>query len=357
MTRRPARRLRAVASHISQEAAPCPTASAGGEKKGPLDGILIIDLGQAITGPLACTMMGDMGAHVIKVESPHGMGDLNRPIGPSRNGEGIYMHNMNRGKQCIALDTKLPAAQSVVKKLAAKADVLVQNFRPGAVDRMGLGYEDLKKVNPDLIYVSISGFGQTGPYSGRPAYDAVLRECPSCSVSSAQSWLFPTTCLIVFVAEPMVGLPVMQGEANGQGAPPQMINGYPIDKLTAWNTVQATLAALFAQATGKCGGQHVEVAMLDVGTNFMWPETMALTAEQFVDTEPDSYKGKASRRPPQSLMPTQDGHGVLMLWPEAPHFEKCLKAFFPELLDDARFADIPSKVRLAHLPTHACQDA
>jgi crotonobetainyl-CoA:carnitine CoA-transferase CaiB-like acyl-CoA transferase len=87
------------------------------------------------------------------------------------------------------------------------------------------------------------------------------------------------------------------------------------------------------------------VAMLDVGTNFMWPDTMALTAEMMVDKDPQTYAGKASRRPPQSLMPTRDGHGVLMLWPEAPHFEKCLGAFFPELLGDERFADIPSRLQ------------
>ena len=129
-------------------------------------------------------MLGDMGADVIKVESPHGLGDLNRPVGPQRNGEGIYMHNFNRGKRGIVIDTKLEAGQRALKRLALQADVFIQNSRPGAFERAGLGYDDLKALNPDLIYVSISGFGQTGPYRRRPAYDAVL--------------------------QPMLGFPVMQ---------------------------------------------------------------------------------------------------------------------------------------------------
>jgi hypothetical protein len=131
-------------------AAPAPTvpaapaAAAPAAAAGPLDGIVVIDAGQAITGPLACSMLGDMGASVIKVENPHGIGDLNRPVGPSRNGEGIYFHNFNRGKQGIVLDTKLPSAQAALKRMAATADVFIQNARPGAFERMGLSYEDLK---------------------------------------------------------------------------------------------------------------------------------------------------------------------------------------------------------------------
>eukprot|EP01052_Picozoa_sp_SAG31_P013197 SAG31_NODE_789_length_12087_cov_5.727227_4_plen_149_part_00 len=122
----------------------------------------------------------------------------------------------------------------------------------------------------------------SGPYSKRPAYDAVL--------------------------QPMLGFPVMQGEANGKGSPPQLLNGYQVDKLTAWNTVQAVCAALFARASGKAQGQHVEISMLDVGANFFWPDGMALTGEMLVDKDPKSLRGsKPSRRPPQVLMPTKFG--------------------------------------------------
>jgi crotonobetainyl-CoA:carnitine CoA-transferase CaiB-like acyl-CoA transferase len=135
-----------------------------------------------------------------------------------------------------------------------------------------------------------------------------------------------------------------QGESNGQGAPPQLINGYQVDKLTSWSTVQAVLAALFARAAGKSRGQHVEIAMLDVGANFFWPDGMALTGEMLVDKDPSTFSGgRPSRRPPQQLMPTKDGHGVLMIWPEAPHFDKALKAFLPELACDARFAAGPNR--------------
>jgi crotonobetainyl-CoA:carnitine CoA-transferase CaiB-like acyl-CoA transferase len=175
-------RARTTADALGISCAAGVTSGAGLEA--PLADITIIDAGQAITGPLACSMLGDMGADVIKVESPHGLGDLNRPVGPQRNGEGIYMHNFNRGKRGIVIDTKLEAGQRALKRLALQADVFIQNSRPGAFERAGLGYDDLKALNPDLIYVSISGFGQTGPYRRRPAYDAVL--------------------------QPMLGFPVMQ---------------------------------------------------------------------------------------------------------------------------------------------------
>ena len=168
--------LSKLASHLAPASPTAPTpAAAAAAAAGPLDGITVIDAGQAITGPLAASMLGDMGAEVIKVESPHGMGDLNRPVGPMRGGEGIYMHNFvrrlqavahpspalthpeaapcaqNRGKKGVVLDLKLPSAAATLKKLAASADVFIQNMRPGAFERMGLSYEDLRKLNPNLI--------------------------------------------------------------------------------------------------------------------------------------------------------------------------------------------------------------
>lgn len=140
----------------------------------------------------------------------------------------------------------------------------------------------------------------------------------------------------------MVGFPVLQGEADGQGSPPKLIHTYVIDKATSWNAVQAILAALFARASGKAEGQHVEIAMLDVGANFFWPDGMSLTGEMFVEKE--GLEGsRPSRRPSQVLTPTLDGHVSLMLWPEAPHFEQTLTAVLPELVDDARFADMRSR--------------
>lgn len=145
----------------------------------------------------------------------------------------------------------------------------------------------------------------------------------------------------------MLGFPVMQGEASGKNSPPQLLNNYQVDKLTSWNTVQAVCAALFARESGKSdGGQHIEIAMLDVGANFFWPDGMALTGEMLVDKDPATLSGaRPSRRPPQVLMPTKDGHGVLMIWPEAPHFEKSLNAILPELKNDPRFMKMPERAR------------
>ena len=145
---------------------------ADGEPQGPLAGVTIIEAQQAITGPLGTMMLADMGASVIKIEPPTGQGDVNRPSGtirPSDADHGVYMHNFNRGKRCIALDLTKEEGQAVLLEMAKTADVFLQNARPGAADRNGFGYAALSAVNDELIYVSISGWGQTGPYARRPA--------------------------------------------------------------------------------------------------------------------------------------------------------------------------------------------
>ncbi len=133
---------------------------------GPLDGIKVVDLSVMISGPLAAMMLADQGADVVKVESP-GLGDIMRFLGTSKGGmTGIFANN-NRGKRSIVVDLKQPAGKDLVLQLIDDADVLIQNFRPGAIDRLGLGFDDVNARNPDLIYTSISGYGQDGPYSAR----------------------------------------------------------------------------------------------------------------------------------------------------------------------------------------------
>ena len=142
---------------------------------GPLDGVRVLDLTRALAGPYCSLMLGDMGADVVKVELP-GSGDETRAWGPPFiDGESSYFLSINRNKRSLTLDLKQPDGREILRKLAARSDVLVENFRPGTMARLGLGYEEAARLNPGLVYCSISGFGQTGPRSGQPAYDQILQ--------------------------------------------------------------------------------------------------------------------------------------------------------------------------------------
>ncbi len=139
-----------------------------------MQGVRVLDLSIALTGPYAVALLADQGAEVIKVERP-GIGDIARWVGVAVNGMSSLYLVCNRGKRSIAVDLHTPDGVDIVRRLAAESDVVVQNFRPGVMDRLGLGYDDLREVNPDIIYVSLSGFGSTGPYRDRSAYDTVIQ--------------------------------------------------------------------------------------------------------------------------------------------------------------------------------------
>src|ERR1700712_4080062 len=146
---------------------------AAGPPAGPLDGLLVVDLSRVLAGPFATMLLADLGARVVKVERP-GTGDDSRAYGPFVGDRSLYFARVNRGKQSIALDLKDPDDHAVLLRLVDRADVLVENFRPDVMDRVGLGYDALAARNPRLVYASISGFGQTGPWRARPAYDTVV---------------------------------------------------------------------------------------------------------------------------------------------------------------------------------------
>jgi len=140
----------------------------------PLEHIKVLDFTRVLAGPYCTMILANMGAEVIKVERP-GSGDDSREFGPFINGQSVYFISLNRGKKSIALDLKKPESIEIIKKLVEKVDVVVENFRPGTMEKLGLGYEELKKINPRLIFATMSGFGQTGPYSKRPAYDMIVQ--------------------------------------------------------------------------------------------------------------------------------------------------------------------------------------
>jgi crotonobetainyl-CoA:carnitine CoA-transferase CaiB-like acyl-CoA transferase len=289
-------------------------------KQGPLAGVKILDVCQAITGPFGAMMLGDMGADVIKVESPSGPGDMNRAVGPATGGEyAAYFHNHNRGKRCISIDMRKPEGLAAFKELAKSADVLIQNMRPGVATKLGFGYDEMKKVNENLIYLSISGYGQTGPYKNRPAFDAVL-QC-------------------------MTGFATMQG----QDGPPQLMNTFICDKVTSYTATQAILAALHARATGKCKGQNVEISMLDASLMFFWLESMAFSGAAYVGDPPTTGMNK-TRRAPQKIRKTKDGWAAMQIWPEASHWNLTLKAFGldQDWLQDAESPEGLKKVRAGY---------
>jgi crotonobetainyl-CoA:carnitine CoA-transferase CaiB-like acyl-CoA transferase len=209
----------------------------------PLTGIKVVDMSTMISGPLTAMMLADYGADVIKIESP-GQGDLMRYLGTQKNGLTGLFHLNNRGKRSINLNVKSKEGLEILTKLIAQADVFVQNYRPGAMERLGLGYEDVKKFNPGIIYVSISGYGPDGPNSHRRVYDNVIQAASG--VASVQS-------------DPGTGKP-------------QMLRNLACDKVTSYTAMQSICAALFARERGTAQGQHIVLAMLDAAVSFLWPD-------------------------------------------------------------------------------------
>lgn len=199
---------------------------------GPLSGVTVIDLTRVLAGPFCTMLLADLGARVIKVEQT-GKGDDSRAYGPFINGKSGYFVAQNRGKESIALDLKQDADIALLHRLLAKADVLIENFRPGTMERLGLGWDSLKERYPRLIYAATSGFGQTGPYSDRPAYDVI--------------------------AQAMGGLMSVTGH---EGGPPTRVGSSIGDLGAGLFTALGISSALFDRArTGK--GMQIDVAMLD----------------------------------------------------------------------------------------------
>ncbi len=204
---------------------------AGGAGEGALAGIRVLDLSRYIAGPFCAQLLGDMGAEVIKVERPGG--EDSRTGGPWYRGESIYTMVFNRNKHGITLDTRHPAARSILERLVAVSDVLVENYRPGTLDEMGLGFERLQVLNPGLIVTSLSGFGQTGPLARRSLFDPI--------------------------AQAVSGLMSLTGEPDGA---PTLTGTYIADHLAALYGAIGTLLALLARQTSGTG-QRVDVASLD----------------------------------------------------------------------------------------------
>ncbi|MGZ0184634.1 MAG: CaiB/BaiF CoA transferase family protein [Acidimicrobiales bacterium] len=207
---------------------------------GPLDGIRIVDLSVALTGPLAAGMLVDQGADCVKVEQAP-TGDVVRWLGSTVAGISAMFQAANRGKRSIVLDLRQADGLAILRDLVADADVLVQNFRPGVAERLGVAYDDIQSIRPDIVYADLTGFGPSGPYSHRRVYDTVIQ---------AQS-----------------GLAASQTGLNDDQ--PKFLKQLVCDKVTAYTACQAITAALFARSRG-AGGQHLELSMLDACIAFLF---------------------------------------------------------------------------------------
>jgi crotonobetainyl-CoA:carnitine CoA-transferase CaiB-like acyl-CoA transferase len=220
---------------------------------GPLHGYRIVDLTSMVSGPSATMLLGDQGADVIKVENPQG-GDHTRSAANRRGGFSASFLNNNRNKRSVVLDLKSPPGIEALKRLIATADVFVQNFRAGVIDRMGFGEPAVRALRPDIIYVSICGFGEQGPYAQKPVYDPLIQA--------------------------LSGLASIQGGSDQ--ARPRLVRTIVPDKLTGVVAAQAITAALLArERSGQ--GQHVRLSMLDAVVAFLWGSDMG--SQTFVGNE------------------------------------------------------------------------
>ncbi|MEM9621882.1 MAG: CoA transferase [Pseudomonadota bacterium] len=271
---------------------------------GPLEGVRVIDLTSMISGPVATMMLADQGADVIKVESLSG--DLVRGAGPNRSGITATFVSSNRSKRSVALDLKHAQGPQVLEDLLKSADVFVQNFRPGTIERMGFGEAAVRRMNPNIVYVSISGFGDTGPYAHQRVYDPVIQA--------------------------LSGLAAIQ--ADGATGRPKMVRTIIPDKTTAVTAAQAITAALFArERTGQ--GQHVQLSMLDTMVAYLWPEGMS--GFTLVGKE---VKAARAQLAPDLIFATQDGFITAGAVSDIEWRGMCQALEHEEWLEDPRFKTV-----------------
>ncbi|MCP5035419.1 MAG: CoA transferase [Actinomycetia bacterium] len=278
-----------------------PAATSSSES--PLAGIKVLDVSSVLSGPLAAMMLADLGADVIKVEPPHAP-DFTRGMGNSRGGMTAYFYNTNRGKRSLAVNGRHPEGQAILRSLADRSDVVVQNMRPGKAAGIGLDPDVCLASNPSLVYASISGFGSTGPAAGEPVYDYVIQAVTG-------------------------SVDVQRHHETGQA---DLTRHFLADKITSHATVEAILGALLARERHPDRrGQHVEVSMHEANLAFIWPDAMM---QHSIVGQPDAetgYPGDFYR-----VYPTTDGAIVLMPI-MGPVDGICVAVGHPEWLEDDRF--------------------
>ena len=286
---------------------------------GPLDGLKIFDLTRILAGPHCTQILGDLGAQIIKIERP-GAGDDTRNFAPpylrgedgADSTESAYFAGVNRNKRSVTLNLSDREGQALAKRLIAQCDVLVENFKTGTLAKYGLGFEDLRAEFPRLVYCSITGFGQTGPYASRPGYDALIQA--------------------------MGGVMSLTGEPEGT---PMKIGVSIADMMAGMYAGMAILAALrHAQIAGE--GQHIDISMLDCHVAWLANQGMSYLATGEV---PARLANMHPSIVPYQVMPSADGHFVLSVGNDATFERFCGVAGCAHLLADERFRTAPQRVR------------
>jgi crotonobetainyl-CoA:carnitine CoA-transferase CaiB-like acyl-CoA transferase len=288
------------------------TPSDAATSQGPLAGLWVLDLTRVLAGPTCTQMLGDLGAEVIKIERP-GAGDDTRgfrpPVMPGTE-EAAYFVGVNRNKRSITVDIAAPEGQAIIHRLLRRCGILVENFKVGTLARYGLGWEELKDEFPSLVYCSITGFGQTGPYAPRPGYDGLIQA--------------------------FGGVMSLTGEPDGL---PQKV-GVPVADLFAglYGCIGILAALRHRERTGE--GQHIDIGMLD--THLAW---LANQATNYLATgeNPPRLGNQHPNIAPYQVFPTADGHIVLSIGND-PTFRRFCEAFELPLADDPRFATNAARV-------------
>ena len=276
-----------------------------------LEGILIVDLSRVLAGPYCTMLLADYGAEVLKIEQP-GLGDGTRQWGPPWVGDqSAYFLSVNRNKKSLTLDLKTAEGQAIVKQLAAKADVVIENFKPGTTGRMGIDYETLAAGNPGLIYCAITGYGQTGPYRDRPGYD--------------------------FMIQAQGGIMSLNGPPDGD---PYKV-GVAIVDITAGLFASSAILAALHERSSSGRGQYIDVALLDA--QVAW---LANVAHNYFATgeAPGRYGNAHPNIVPYELFPTADGHLALAIGSDGQYRRFCEIAGRPDLWDDERFQSNAGRV-------------
>ena len=294
-------------------------------RQGPLTHIRVLDLSRIMAGPWAGQILADLGADVCKVERPE-TGDDTRSWGPpwlkaedgTETRESGYYLSVNRGKRSVAIDLATPEGQEVVRALAARSDIVLENFKAGTLDRYGLGYDELARINPGLIYCSITGFGQTGPKRDRAAYD--------------------------FMIQAASGLMSVTGERDDRpGGGPQKVGVPIVDIMTGMYATIAVLAALSRRSeTGR--GDYVDLGMLDVGVSFLANQAMNWLVS---GRTPQRSGNRHPNIQPQDVFACRDGHIVIAVGNDGQFVKLCRVLGRPELAEDARF--VRNADRIANL--------
>ena len=275
---------------------------------GPLEGVKVLDLTSMVSGPMAAMMLADQGAEVIKIEPTHG--EQLRHMAAPHNGVNPAFYSCNRGKKSLAIDLKSKEGKEILLKLVKEADVFMQNFRPGAIERMGFGEDALREVNEKIINVSISGFGTKGPYSSSRVYDPVIQ-----ALSGATDI-----------------------QADRETGRPQMFRVIVADKVTALTAAQAVSSALYQRERSNIG-QHIELSMLESVLAFFWPEGMAGLV--YKEKEMDVRKLQGTQ---DLIYKAKDGYITAGAVSDAEWQGMCNALERQDLIEDERFATSAARV-------------